>query len=215
MDIFSYYKQQLGQFTVTIDWNDWAEVGMAVRAAKKNSPPNSRKESESLLSISPAEGIDVFHSILEHNVSRVAVSHHDLPPLIVMMNNPAEQVQTGSFDAEEQNTVELHERPELSSDYVPPSNELEQFIIDIWEKILGFKKIGIMDDWFELGGDSLIVTQLISRIREVYPVEISVNIFFENPTIAGLAEMIKELLYEKIQDLSEEEVDALMEQDAL
>ena len=107
----------------------------------------------------------------------------------------------------------LHERPDLSTDYEPPTNELQEFILDIWEKILGIKEIGIMDDWFELGGDSLTVTQLIARVREVYPVEVSVNIFFENPTIAGLAEMIEELLYEKVQGLSEEELDALVEQE--
>ena len=78
---------------------------------------------------------------------------------------------------------------------------------------MGIKGIGIMDDWFDLGGDSLTVTQLIARIRELYPVEISVNVFFENPTTAGLAGMIEELLYEKVQGLSEDELDTLMEQE--
>ncbi|HLP57556.1 MAG TPA: SDR family NAD(P)-dependent oxidoreductase, partial [Candidatus Deferrimicrobium sp.] len=216
MDIFSYYKQQQGQFTVTIDWNDWTEVGMSVRPTYKRNvdsknPAANRTGIENILSISPAEGIDVFLRILENNVSRVVVSHHDLHRLMELMNKLVNmETQTGSLDGTIQDTDKLHERPELSTDYVPPANELEQFIIDIWEKIFGFKKIGSRDDWFELGGDSLSVVQLISRIKEVYPVEISVNIFFENPTIAGLAEMITELLYEKVRDLSEAEVDALM-----
>jgi acyl carrier protein len=221
MDIFSYYKQQQGQFTVTIDWNDWTEVGMGVRAVNRRSAgsrslPDNRKEIESIFSTSPAEGIDVFRLILENNVSRVVVFHHDLHRSIEVMNNPVEpETQTGSFDGTNEDTGKLRERPELSTDYVPPSNELEQFIVGIWEKAFGFEKIGIMDDLLELGGDSLTVIQIISRIKEVYPVDISLNIFFENPTVIQLTRMIKELLYEKIQGLSEEELDALTEQDIL
>jgi len=65
--------------------------------------------------------------------------------------------------------------------------------------------------FFELGGDSLVVVQIISRIKEIYAVEISLDIVFENPTIARLAERIKELLIQKVQSLSEEELDALAE----
>jgi acyl transferase domain-containing protein len=218
MDIFSYYKQQQGQFTVTIDWNDWTEVGMTVRAtsgtnAAGSGHPGNRTESENLFSISPAEGIDVFRRILENNVPRVVVSHHDLHRLMELMNNPAPaETQTGSLDGTKENTAGLRERPELSAAYVPPASELEQFILNLWEKTLGFRKLGIEDDWFELGGDSLTIIQVISRLKEVYPVEISVNIFFESPTIARLAEMITELLYEKVRDLSEEEFAALTEQ---
>jgi len=224
MDIFSYYKQRQGQFTVTIDWNDWTQVGMTVRATPGRNADGSghsgnRTGQEDILSISPAEGIDVFRRILEHNVSRVVVTHRDLHGLMDLMNNAArEETQTGSIDPTGEKTAGAgmyHERPAISTDYEPPTNELQELILDTWEKILGIKKIGIMDDWFELGGDSLTVAQLISRIREVYPVEISVNIFFENPTIAGLAEMITELLYEKVRDLSEEEFAALTEQDRL
>jgi acyl carrier protein len=132
------------------------------------------------------------------------------------MNNPAGKgVQAGAFDSTpgKTKTVKLNERPQISTDYEPPASELEQFIIGIWEQTLGIKKIGITDDWFELGGDSLIATQLISRVKEVYPVDIPLNIFFENPTTARLAEMIEELLYENIRSLSEEELDALLEQE--
>jgi NAD(P)-dependent dehydrogenase (short-subunit alcohol dehydrogenase family)/acyl carrier protein len=216
LDVFSYFKQRQGRYTVTIDWNDWTGVGMAERAAQRHqtggqSPTGNRTRQEDILSISPAEGIDVFQRIVENNINRVVVSHRDLHGLIEMMNKSARKgAPTGEKTA---GAGSLHERPAISTDYEPPTNELQEFLLDTWEKILGIKKIGIMDDWFELGGDSLTVAQLISRIREVYPVDISINNFFENPTVAGLAEMIRELLYEKIKSLSEEELDALVEQD--
>jgi len=217
IDNFAYYKQQQGQFAVAIDWNDWVEVGMSARVAHKHNTVNSNPSDnliETLLSISPREGIDVFRHILENNISRVVVSHYDLNRLIEFMNNPSTLgVKTGSSSPSIQDAKKVYERPELSTDYVAPSNELEQFIVDIWEKIFGFNKIGVHDYWFELGGDSLTVVQLFSRIKAVYPVDISVNLFFENPTVANLAEMITGLLYEKILELSEEELDALNELD--
>jgi len=220
LDVFSYYKRCRGRHTVTVDWNDWTGVGMSERT----SAAAAAGAEEDILSISPAEGIDVFRRIVENDIPRVVVSHRDLHRLIELMNNPpreAEDAQTGPVDRTGEETaggagaagVEFHERPALSTDYEPPTNDLEEFIIGIWEKILGIKGIGIMDDWFDLGGDSLTVTQFIARIREVYPVDISVNIFFENPTTAGLAGMIEELLYDKVQGLSEDELDALMEQE--
>jgi len=218
MDVFSFYKQQQGRFTVTIDWNDWTQVGMTVRAAQRRNArgckaPGNRTGSENIeniLSISPEEGIDVFQRIVENNLARVVVFHLDLHRLIEFIDNPEQgEIPMGFSDTAKENRVTLYERPELKSGYVPPSNELEQFIIDTWEKTLGFNKIGTMDDWFDLGGDSLMLTQLIAGIKEVYPVDISLNLFFENPTAARLAEMIGELLYEKIRDLSEEEFEAL------
>jgi acyl transferase domain-containing protein/acyl carrier protein len=221
LDAYSYYKRQQGQFTVAIDWNDWTQVGMAVRSARAHNNggpdlPGSSPASGDILSISPAEGIEVFRRIVENDFTRVVVSHRDLHGLIRLMNNPAGKgVQAGAFDSTpgKTKTAKLNERPQISTDYEPPASELEQFIIGIWEQTLGIKKIGITDDWFELGGDSLIATQLISRVKEVYPVDIPLNIFFENPTTARLAEMIEELLYENIRSLSEEELDALLEQE--
>ncbi|HLP44506.1 MAG TPA: beta-ketoacyl synthase N-terminal-like domain-containing protein [Candidatus Kapabacteria bacterium] len=216
MDIFSYYKQQQGQYTVTIDWNDWSEVGMGARVSLKHhtggGSTTPSKDPGSILTISPSEGMAVFRHIIETNLPRVVVAEYDLQRLMEFESKPAAGTQgkTAAVDADI-----IYDRPGLSTDYVPPANELEQFIIDTWEKIFGFKKIGITDDWFELGGDSLTVVQLFSRIKEIYPVEISVNVFFEKPTPAGLAGMITELLYEKIRDLSEEEVDALAAQDGL
>jgi len=53
--------------------------------------------------------------------------------------------------------------------------------------VLGVERVGIADNFFQLGGDSLLATQLLSRIREVTQVEVSFRRFFETPTIADFA----------------------------
>ena len=78
-------------------------------------------------------------------------------------------------------------------------------MINIWEEVLGFKNIGIYDNFFNLSGDSLTATQLLSRLKELYGVELAVKDFFQQPTAAHLAQVVKKSLIEKIKNLSAEE----------
>jgi natural product biosynthesis luciferase-like monooxygenase protein/amino acid adenylation domain-containing protein len=68
-----------------------------------------------------------------------------------------------------------------------PQNESEEMIAGIWAQILNLKEVGRDEDFFELGGHSLSATQAISRIREVFQIELPLSILFENPTVQGLA----------------------------
>nr|NIM12671.1 amino acid adenylation domain-containing protein [Candidatus Aminicenantes bacterium]NIM79384.1 amino acid adenylation domain-containing protein [Candidatus Aminicenantes bacterium]NIN18661.1 amino acid adenylation domain-containing protein [Candidatus Aminicenantes bacterium]NIN42550.1 amino acid adenylation domain-containing protein [Candidatus Aminicenantes bacterium]NIN85316.1 amino acid adenylation domain-containing protein [Candidatus Aminicenantes bacterium] len=77
--------------------------------------------------------------------------------------------------------------------YEAPRDELEEFIVQLWQEFLGIERVGIHDDFFFLNGNSLIATQLIERIKQEYPVEIPMNRFYETPTVAHLAKVIKEL----------------------
>jgi amino acid adenylation domain-containing protein len=77
-------------------------------------------------------------------------------------------------------------------EYVPPRNERERQLVNIWAEILKLaeEKIGVNDNFFKLGGHSLLVTQVVSRVRKEFSVELSVRALFETPTIAGLARRI-------------------------
>ncbi|CAA9299517.1 MAG: Polyketide synthase modules and related proteins, partial [uncultured Chloroflexia bacterium] len=83
-------------------------------------------------------------------------------------------------------------RPELDTSFVAPRNALEEQLVEIWVEVLGIARVGAHDDFFELGGHSLRATQLVSRVREVFQVELPLLSLFEEPTIAGLAERIEE-----------------------
>ena len=83
-------------------------------------------------------------------------------------------------------------RPELDTNFVAPRNALEEQLVEIWVEVLGVTRVGVHDDFFELGGHSLRATQLVSRVREVFQVELPLLSLFEEPTIGGLAERIEE-----------------------
>jgi amino acid adenylation domain-containing protein len=83
-----------------------------------------------------------------------------------------------------------HSRPAMTVDYLPPQTGTDQKLVAIWEAILGVENIGINDNFFDLGGNSLLATQVVSRIRKTTQVEMGLKSFFENPTIADLGQMI-------------------------
>ncbi len=80
----------------------------------------------------------------------------------------------------------------IQSNYIAPRNELESTLCDIWEGLLGINNIGVADNFFALGGHSLLVTQLASRIRSEYDIEVKVRSIFEHPTIEELSVIIKD-----------------------
>ncbi|MFD4562548.1 amino acid adenylation domain-containing protein, partial [Streptomyces sp. NPDC058469] len=77
-----------------------------------------------------------------------------------------------------------------STEYVAPSGAAEQLLAEVWSEILGIERIGAHDNFFELGGNSLLVTQIVGRIRGAGH-DISVGDLFDHPTIAAAAPLIQ------------------------
>ena len=90
-----------------------------------------------------------------------------------------------------------HARPELPTAYSAPRNDLEQKIVGIWQELMGIQDVGIFDNYFDLGGDSLLAGQLIHRIRERFDVEVPLDKFFESATVAALADRVGSILWLK------------------
>jgi acyl-coenzyme A synthetase/AMP-(fatty) acid ligase/acyl carrier protein len=72
----------------------------------------------------------------------------------------------------------------------PPRTPTEKLLAQIWEELLRAEKVGIDDNFFDLGGHSLAATRLLSRVRDRFQVEVTMRGFFDRPTLGGLAELI-------------------------
>jgi amino acid adenylation domain-containing protein len=73
-----------------------------------------------------------------------------------------------------------------------PRNPTEEVVAGIWSVVIGVEQIGIDDDFFEIGGHSLMATQVVSRLRQTLAVELSLASLFSAPTVARLAERVDE-----------------------
>jgi len=77
-----------------------------------------------------------------------------------------------------------------SENLVLPRNTTEEQLAAIWGEILGIEQVGVFQDFFELGGDSLLATKIIVRVRDIFSVELPLGNLFASPTVAGIAEYI-------------------------
>lgn len=75
-------------------------------------------------------------------------------------------------------------------EYAAPTDPIEEQVAAIWGQVLGLERVGIHHNFFRLGGHSLMATQLLSRVRKTFNVEIPLRNLFESPTVAGVASLI-------------------------
>ncbi len=107
----------------------------------------------------------------------------DISAKIEHVEEPSPKESTPTIPAE----VSLYSRPDLPSEYVAPQTDLEETLVTIWREFFGIDEIGTHDSFFDLGGNSLMATQLISRLRALFRVDLPTNSLFEAPTIGKLA----------------------------
>src|SRR6185369_11510748 len=82
-------------------------------------------------------------------------------------------------------------RPELEANFVEPSDPVHKRLAEIWIEVLAIERIGIHDNFFKLGGNSILATQLLARVHDRFQVELPLRSVFEAPTVAGLSVTLK------------------------
>ncbi|MDO6725759.1 SDR family NAD(P)-dependent oxidoreductase [Cognatishimia sp. 1_MG-2023] len=114
-------------------------------------------------------------------VSQVVVSSLDI-------NGLTDQMAALSQDDQADN--QGFERPELETDFVAPSNDVERTLAGFWQDLLGIEQVGVNDSFFDLGGHSLIAVRLFSMVKKAYRIEFPISVLFEAPTITQCANLI-------------------------
>jgi amino acid adenylation domain-containing protein len=117
------------------------------------------------------------------------------------------------------------DRPRGDSEraFVGPRTPIEAEIAELWRELLGLEEVSIYDNFFNLGGHSLLLTQLASRIRKLFQVELSLRVLFDALTIVQMTEAILEQqvvqadaaevseMLEQLKQFSSDEIKALLE----
>jgi len=106
------------------------------------------------------------------------------------------------------------DRPELEQAYTAPQNETEQLLAKLWGQALKLDKIGVRDNFFDLGGNSILSLQIVAQIQKELNVSLPIVKMFQYPTISALAEYLSQgsgekPSYEKVQDRAQRQKAAM------
>ena len=214
---------------ITVDWCEWQ--WNAWSDAMPDLPPGiqdrlDRQRQRHALSFK--EGMEALHRVLASGVARVEVSTRGLRSLPEERSSLSQILEELSQQRGEEETQDAHPRPELAVTYAAPRDSVEEQLVEIWQELLRIDQVGIDDEFLELGGHSLLGLRLLSKVDEVFAVDLPLRTLFEASTVARLSEKIREAtaqeprkmkqrreaqqMLRNLDQLSEEEINALLEE---
>jgi acyl carrier protein len=114
-----------------------------------------------------------------------------IPPTFIMLE-ALPTLPTGKINRQALPLPETR-RPHVANSFVAPRTLVEEALAELWSQLLRIDLVGVTDNFLELGGDSLLATQIVSRMRQIFGIEFSLPLFFKDLTVAGLAQRVEEL----------------------
>ncbi len=157
-----------------------------VEDAQRSSSPAEQRLAQALAGgIRPAEGAEAFQRALAVDGAQVLVSSLDLAALVR---------QSAVVQAMPEGDGAGFARPDLETAYVAPRTAVERTLAGFWAELLGVAEVGVEDDFFTLGGHSLIAVRLFAMIRRQWKIDFPISVLFEAPTIARCAALIADRL---------------------
>lgn len=190
----AYARQNVTRhgITLAINWGEWQwnawEAGLS---GYDQATASFFRANRQQFGISFEEGAEALQRVLTKHFPQVIVSTQDFRVLADLSKayTAASMLQRKLQTAEHAG----HARPALSSEYAAPRSELERQITSVWEHLLGIVGIGVADNFFDLGGNSLVGLELISRLRqELSQADLPSYVLFEAPTVSALAQYIEQ-----------------------
>lgn len=140
--------------------------------------------------LTSAEGRKAFEKILSGQFfnNQVIVSTKEIKEAIASAGYINKKINTVA-EIDQQKT--LHPRPDLPNAYSAPKSEAEKRLVPLWQNLLGIEGVGIHDEFFALGGDSLLLVQLHTKIKEMFTTDLAVVDLYKYNTIALLASKLE------------------------
>lgn len=182
LDAFAIHQNQTQKTPwLSINWDTWQ-----ITDEKEQSVIHGNTAAN--YAITDTEGIHIFQQLLSaHIEGQVTVSTGNLGVRSAQQAK-GEQSRNGKVA---QSEILSHQRPNLRTSYVAPRDALEQKLVNIWQGVLGVDPIGVDDNFFDLGGDSLIGLKLIAQLQQELNIEVPAIDLYEGPTVNKLTNIVK------------------------
>jgi len=173
---------ELGEIEATLDQH--AGVGQSVVLAREDAPGDQRL----VAYVVPREQAPSSAELKEHLLR--TLPQYMVPSAFVFLET-LPLTSSGKVDRKALPAPDSDRQ--LKDAYVAPRTDCELNLAGIWQQILRIEKVGVDDNFFDLGGHSLAAPRIISRLRTASGFSLPLRDLFEHPTVAGLAEVIDRL----------------------
>ncbi|MBW7475086.1 SDR family NAD(P)-dependent oxidoreductase [Paenibacillus oenotherae] len=188
MDAYSDYRNKAGLRTISINWPSWKDVGMAVRfGADADSWICAMSNSEAITCLN-----HIFEScsgtVVPGRIQKDAASKEETAPYFDYAGYASQGEKKQYAAVEEEKGMEITLLGRHNQGY----SEVEKKLAEIWSHVLGVAEVSIYDNFYELGGDSILATKFIVEVGKHYPGKVNITDLFSHPSIAHLSQMIGE-----------------------
>ncbi|URZ00311.1 non-ribosomal peptide synthetase [Clostridium felsineum] len=191
LDSFASFMNLKGTKTISINWSQWKETGMAFEYG-------STDNSEIFTSLETKEAIFLFDNIINLNIERIMIGNLKINHKKILINDELIKIINDDlFNREnelnkEKNLIKKNTeiKVQLEGRIKNSYSEIENEIASIWYEVLGFDKFNVFDNFFEIGGDSISINRVFSEIEKLYPNRITLVDLFTYTTIESIAGLI-------------------------
>lgn len=193
LNSFSAYRRKKGGRTATINWTVWSETGMAlgydadaVRGLFK--------------AVTNARGMEAVNNVLTRDISSLIVGELDYERISASSNGLGINISDGlrlKFEKRcarikaSNNSSESKKAVSISIRGKESVNEIEMKVAQVWTEVLALDEVGLYESFSELGGDSIIATNLLKAMEKVFPGLLDISDMFTYPTIKQMAAYIQ------------------------
>jgi amino acid adenylation domain-containing protein len=195
LDSFSQYRNLNGKRTLAINWTGWKETGMAVDYGVN--------KDNILKTISTRDALEAFDKVFSLDMDKVIIGQINYSMIAssnmisnlklelsedikLRINKEKNKANTAGNQMKSTLTGVVGLKGKAGQEY----SEIEKNIALMWKEVLGFDEFNINDNFFEIGGDSILITKVHSRIEERYPGKIQLGDLFSYTTISKISQFI-------------------------
>jgi acyl transferase domain-containing protein len=186
LDAFTYnHNKKSSVHWITINWDSWRFEDSARHLPASGPDPAQR-------AMTSDEGAEAFRRIVSSGIrGQVLVSTSDLNSRVDRWVRAQPLSKSHTEKATE--STPGHARPNLPNAYVAPGDQMERQMANIWQQALGIEAIGVLDNFFDLGGDSLLAVQVVAQMRKELKIEFPITSLYEGVTVRSLTSFLKSI----------------------
>ena len=187
MDSFARKQNRAGGTRwIAVNWDSWKVREQEIQDARYKRLESTVAD----FAMTPDEGAEAFRRILSADkLTHVVNSTADLQKRLDQWIRRTD-LREGTAAARSGKTATLYSRPNLQNAYVPVTNTNERRVAEVFQRVLGIEKVGIHDNYFDLGGNSLLSIQVIAELQKEFDMQVSPIAIFEAPTVSELAKLL-------------------------